>query len=307
MSAHRGLKPEGVWPALEENFLAFPLGRRDAYTPRPGPGWEQEEEAERLKEALRRRGQELFLIVELARALAEKAGQLGRRMEPPEWETEGLPREERELSRRGEGRSRMKEPRVHTLESELRGESRGDRLAERGRPGEERPDQAQISGFQESRYFQKFPERSRRELETPERPGSGQQGRVQEGDSAEFEELQEPIQDSDPLRVLQQAIHSRDEAIRKKRELERELEQVRDERDSLSRQLITTVRHKARLSQELEDWQEDVQTILRQQLQTQHGQERRGESLRGGGRVDTPSPSQSPRDHRGLLSLFRKL
>ncbi|XP_055521406.1 uncharacterized protein LOC129715558 isoform X2 [Leucoraja erinacea] len=167
MSARRGLKPEGVWPALEENFLAFPLGRRDAYTPRPGPGWEQEEEAERLKEALRRRGQELFLIVELARALAEKAGQLGRRMEPPEWETE------------------------------------------------ERPDQAQISGIQESRYFQKFPERSRRELETPERPGSGQQGRVQVGDSAEFEELQEPIQDSDPLRVLQQAIHSRDEAIRK--------------------------------------------------------------------------------------------
>ncbi|XP_062919375.1 BICD family-like cargo adapter 2 isoform X1 [Mobula hypostoma] len=78
----------------------------------------------------------------------------------------------------------------------------------------------------------------------------------EEVEEEEVHGLMQAICASNPDRELQQAIHSRDEAIRKKQEVERELRQVQAERDSLSRELLQTLRQKVELTQELEAWQE---------------------------------------------------
>ncbi|XP_059809229.1 BICD family-like cargo adapter 2 [Hypanus sabinus] len=117
--------------------------------------------------------------------------------------------------------------------------------------------------------------------------------------------LRQAICASNPDQALQQAIHSRDEAIRKKQEVERELRLVQTERDSLSRELLQTLRQKVELSQELEAWQEDLQVILTQQLEAQQQREVGSEPPRGGRSLLAPNPSLTRDPHR-FLSLFRK-
>uniref|UniRef100_A0A3Q0R4S6 BICD family-like cargo adapter 2 n=1 Tax=Amphilophus citrinellus TaxID=61819 RepID=A0A3Q0R4S6_AMPCI len=59
--------------------------------------------------------------------------------------------------------------------------------------------------------------------------------------------------------------------------LESELATVRQEKESLTQQLLNTIKHKVALSQELEAWQEDMRLVINQQVQ-QREEERKRES-----------------------------
>lgn len=59
----------------------------------------------------------------------------------------------------------------------------------------------------------------------------------------------------DPEEALSGALSDRDEAVNKALELSLELSRVSLERDSLSRELLRTIRQKVALTQELEAWQ----------------------------------------------------
>lgn len=61
--------------------------------------------------------------------------------------------------------------------------------------------------------------------------------------------------------------------------LESELATVRQEKESLTNQLLNTIKHKVALSQELEAWQEDMRLVINQQVQ-QREEERRKEQER---------------------------
>lgn len=56
-------------------------------------------------------------------------------------------------------------------------------------------------------------------------------------------------------------------------ELSLELGRVSLERDSLSRELLRTIRQKVALTQELEAWQDDMQVVIGQQLRSQRQKE----------------------------------
>lgn len=49
--------------------------------------------------------------------------------------------------------------------------------------------------------------------------------------------------------------------------LEIELDTVRQEKDTLTQQLLNTIKHKVLLSQELDAWQEDMRLVINQQVQ----------------------------------------
>ncbi|KAF1378593.1 hypothetical protein PFLUV_G00192150 [Perca fluviatilis] len=61
--------------------------------------------------------------------------------------------------------------------------------------------------------------------------------------------------------------------------LERELAMARQEKESLTQQLLNTIKHKVVLSQELEAWQEDMRLVINQQVQ-QREEERQREKQR---------------------------
>ncbi|XP_042355254.1 BICD family-like cargo adapter 2 isoform X2 [Plectropomus leopardus] len=61
--------------------------------------------------------------------------------------------------------------------------------------------------------------------------------------------------------------------------LESELAMVRQEKETLTQQLLNTIRHKVALSQELDAWQEDMRLVINQQVQ-QKEEERLKESER---------------------------
>ncbi|KAL3042856.1 hypothetical protein OYC64_020721 [Pagothenia borchgrevinki] len=61
--------------------------------------------------------------------------------------------------------------------------------------------------------------------------------------------------------------------------LESELAMVRQEKESLTQQLLNTIKHKVALSQELEAWQEDMRLVINQQVQ-QREEERQRERVR---------------------------
>ncbi|XP_034055888.1 BICD family-like cargo adapter 2 isoform X2 [Gymnodraco acuticeps] len=61
--------------------------------------------------------------------------------------------------------------------------------------------------------------------------------------------------------------------------LESELDMVRQEKESLTQQLLNTIKHKVALSQELEAWQEDMRLVINQQVQ-QREEERQRERVR---------------------------
>ncbi|XP_036680060.1 BICD family-like cargo adapter 2 isoform X5 [Balaenoptera musculus] len=77
----------------------------------------------------------------------------------------------------------------------------------------------------------------------------------------------------DPEEVLSGALSDRDEAVNKSLELSLELSRVSLERDSLSRELLRTIRQKVALTQELEAWQDDMQVVIGQQLLSQRQKE----------------------------------
>ncbi|XP_073916531.1 BICD family-like cargo adapter 2 isoform X2 [Castor canadensis] len=77
----------------------------------------------------------------------------------------------------------------------------------------------------------------------------------------------------DPEETLRSALSDRDEAVNKTLELSLELSRVSLERDSLSRELLRTIRQKVALTQELEAWQDDMQVVIGQQLRSQRQKE----------------------------------
>ncbi|CAD7683452.1 unnamed protein product [Nyctereutes procyonoides] len=97
---------------------------------------------------------------------------------------------------------------------------------------------------------------------------------------AELQSLREELQrqkelrtHGDPDEALSGALSDRDEAVNKALELSLELGRVSLERDSLSRELLRTIRQKVALTQELEAWQDDMQVVIGQQLRSQRQKE----------------------------------
>ncbi|KAM8777708.1 BICD family-like cargo adapter 2 isoform 2-T2 [Rhynchonycteris naso] len=93
---------------------------------------------------------------------------------------------------------------------------------------------------------------------------------------AELQYLREELQrqkelreQEDPEEALRDALSDREEAVNKTLELSLELSRVSLERDSLSRELLRTIRQKVALTQELEAWQDDMQVVIGQQLRSQ--------------------------------------
>ncbi|KAG8506438.1 BICD family-like cargo adapter 2 [Galemys pyrenaicus] len=131
---------------------------------------------------------------------------------------------------------------------------------------------------------------------------------------AELQVLREELQrqkelwaQEDPQAALSSALSDRDQAVNKALELSLELGRVSLERDSLSRELLRTIRQKVALTQELEAWQDDMQVVIGQQLRSQRQKE-----LSAG--APTPRPAAprfslrlGPGPAGGFLSsLFRR-
>ncbi|XP_037360485.1 BICD family-like cargo adapter 2 [Talpa occidentalis] len=131
---------------------------------------------------------------------------------------------------------------------------------------------------------------------------------------AELEFLREELRrqkelwaQEDPTAALGGALSDRDQAVNKALELSLELGRVSLERDSLSRELLRTIRQKVALTQELEAWQDDMQVVIGQQLRSQ----RQKELSAGGPAPRRPAPRFSlrlgPGPAGGFLStLFRR-
>lgn len=102
----------------------------------------------------------------------------------------------------------------------------------------------------------------------------------------------------DPEEALSGALSDRDEAVNKALELSLELSRVSLERDSLSRELLRTIRQKVALTQELEAWQDDMQVVIGQQLRSQRQKE-----LSAAGSAPRRA---APRFSLRLSNLFRR-
>lgn len=96
----------------------------------------------------------------------------------------------------------------------------------------------------------------------------------------------------DPGEALRSALSDREEAVNKTLELSLELSRVSLERDSLSRELLRTIRQKVALTQELEAWQDDMQVVIGQQLRSQRQKE-----------LNAAAQAQSPRRAAPRFSL----
>uniref|UniRef100_A0A8C3W4G6 BICD family-like cargo adapter 2 n=1 Tax=Catagonus wagneri TaxID=51154 RepID=A0A8C3W4G6_9CETA len=172
------------------------------------------------------------------------------------------------------------------------------------------------------------PQPSPQKLEPPEKRASLSPGEILEEKEAEVVRLQDEIElqraelqslrvelqrqkelraQEDPEEALNGALSDRNEAVNKALELSLELGRVSLERDSLSRELLRTIRQKVALTQELEAWQDDMQVVIGQQLRSQRQKE-----LNAAGSVPRPSRPRfslrlGPGPAGGFLSnLFRR-
>uniref|UniRef100_A0A3B5MUJ2 BICD family-like cargo adapter 2 n=1 Tax=Xiphophorus couchianus TaxID=32473 RepID=A0A3B5MUJ2_9TELE len=75
-------------------------------------------------------------------------------------------------------------------------------------------------------------------------------------------------QATEALLAHSSALQAKDEQIQalKDESLESELAKVRQEKESLTQQLLNTIKHKVVLSQELDAWQEDMRFVINQQV-----------------------------------------
>uniref|UniRef100_I3JBH9 BICD family-like cargo adapter 2 n=1 Tax=Oreochromis niloticus TaxID=8128 RepID=I3JBH9_ORENI len=93
------------------------------------------------------------------------------------------------------------------------------------------------------------------------------------------------------------------------RSLESELVTVRQEKESLTQQLLNTIKQKVEMSQELEAWQEDMRVVINQQVQ-QREEERKKESEREKGATGlqrSKSLRMKGEGARGFLSFFKDI
>lgn len=141
--------------------------------------------------------------------------------------------------------------------------------------------------------FSHLPSVQEKSLEPPKKRASLRPGEILEEKEAEVARLQDEItlqqteilslreelrrqkelRTQDPEEALSGALSDRDEAVNKALELSLELSRVSLERDSLSRELLRTIRQKVALTQELEAWQDDMQVVIGQQLRSQRQKE----------------------------------
>ncbi|XP_014392657.1 PREDICTED: bicaudal D-related protein 2 isoform X2 [Myotis brandtii] len=130
---------------------------------------------------------------------------------------------------------------------------------------------------------------------------------------AEVQSLREELQrqkelrEQEPEEALSCALSDRETAVNKALELSLELSRVSLERDSLSRELLRTIRQKVALTQELEAWQDDMQVVIGQQLRSQ----RQKELSAAGSAPSRPAPRFSLRGRPGhaggfFSNLFRR-
>lgn len=119
-----------------------------------------------------------------------------------------------------------------------------------------------------------------------------------EGQREELESLREEIQ-----------LCGRSSGKPSYRSLESELVTVRQEKESLTQQLLNTIKQKVAMSQELEAWQEDMRVVINQQVQ-QREEERKKESEREKGATGlqrSKSLRMKGEGARGFLSFFKDI
>uniref|UniRef100_UPI0037E81FFB BICD family-like cargo adapter 2 isoform X2 n=1 Tax=Semicossyphus pulcher TaxID=241346 RepID=UPI0037E81FFB len=92
--------------------------------------------------------------------------------------------------------------------------------------------------------------------------------------------------------------------------LESELTTVRQEKETLTQQLLNTIKHKVTLSQELDAWQEDMRLVINQQVQQQEEErqkERQREKENTGGLQRSKSMRVRGEGGKGFFSsLFKE-
>ncbi|XP_039889005.1 BICD family-like cargo adapter 2 isoform X2 [Simochromis diagramma] len=119
-----------------------------------------------------------------------------------------------------------------------------------------------------------------------------------EGQREELESLREEIQ-----------LCGRSSGKPSYRSLESELVTVRQEKESLTQQLLNTIKQKVALSQELEAWQEDMRVVINQQVQ-QREEERKKESQQEKGATGlqrSRSLRMKGEGSKGFLSFFKDI
>ncbi|XP_059548820.1 BICD family-like cargo adapter 2 isoform X2 [Myotis daubentonii] len=119
----------------------------------------------------------------------------------------------------------------------------------------------------------------------------------------ELQRQKELREQEDPEEALSCALSDRETAVNKALELSLELSRVSLERDSLSRELLRTIRQKVALTQELEAWQDDMQVVIGQQLRSQ----RQKELSAAGSAPSRPAPRFSLRGRPGHAGFFSSL
>ncbi|XP_076606777.1 BICD family-like cargo adapter 2 isoform X2 [Chaetodon auriga] len=90
--------------------------------------------------------------------------------------------------------------------------------------------------------------------------------------------------------------------------LESELATVRQEKESLTQQLLNTIKHKVALSQELEAWQEDMRLVINQQVlqrEEERQRERQQEKNNAGGLQRSKSLRVKGEGGKGFFSFFK--
>ncbi|XP_032459882.1 BICD family-like cargo adapter 2 isoform X1 [Phocoena sinus] len=210
---------------------------------------------------LRRERQEHSLELELARSEAGEALSALRRLQRQVSELE----EESRLQDANISGASLQSELAHSLDSKDQDQNvdrGGDALATLP------PETQEASSHQPSPQEERLePPRKRASLSPAEilEEKEAEVVRLQDEIALQREELQslrEELQrqkelrvQKDPEEILSGALSDRDEAVNKSLELALELSRVSLERDSLSRELLRTIRQKVALTQELEAWQ----------------------------------------------------
>ncbi|XP_058893925.1 BICD family-like cargo adapter 2 isoform X1 [Kogia breviceps] len=259
---------------------------------------------------LRRERQEHSLELELARSEAGEALSALRRLQRRVSELE----EESRLQDANISGASLQLELAHILDSDKdqdqNADRRGDILATLS------PETQEASSHQPSPQEERLePPRKRASLSPEEilEEKEAEVVRLQDEMALQREELQslrEELQrqkelraQEDPEEVLSGALSDRDEAVNKCVELALELSRVSLERDSLSRELLRTIRQKVALTQELEAWQDDMQVVIGQQLRSQ----RQKELSAAGSAPSRAPPRLGPGPAGGFFSnLFRR-
>ncbi|XP_026227987.1 BICD family-like cargo adapter 2 isoform X2 [Anabas testudineus] len=88
--------------------------------------------------------------------------------------------------------------------------------------------------------------------------------------------------------------------------LESELAMVRQEKESLTQQLLNTIKHKVALSQELDAWQEDMRLVINQQVQQKEEERQKAKERESTGFQRSKSLKVKGEGAKGFFSFFKE-